>query len=94
VTGIGHRNHHVVSGSDIAVHAGKVVVEDGVAGLDGEFAAVHHRVAGVERKIADGVLELAWVDQRARRICREHQVDLDVLAQRRGSRLALRSPAH
>ena len=83
VPGIGHRDQHVIPGSDIAVRAGVFLVEDDVAGLDGELAAVRHRVAGVERQIENRIGELAGVDQRARRIAVEHHVDLDVLSERR-----------
>src|SRR5216683_6242708 len=83
VAGINHRDRYVLSGGDIAMDGGIAVVEDDVAGLDDELAAVRHRVAGVEREIEDGACELTRVDQRARRIGTEHQVDLDLLAQHR-----------
>src|SRR5713226_1605949 len=50
VTGISHRDHHVLSGGDIAVEGGMAVVEDDVAGLDGELADKQKRNKGVKKK--------------------------------------------
>ena len=59
--GIGHGDLHVLAGLHVATLAAIAVVEIGVAGLDGQFAAFRHGVAGVHRKIENGGFEFGSV---------------------------------
>ena len=81
VTGIGHRNHHVAPGGDVAAHVCVSLVDHHIAGLDEERAAVRHRVAGVEREIEDRIGKLAGINHRARRIACENHLHVDLLAE-------------
>jgi len=50
------------------MHVRVAFVEDDVAGLDRELAAVRHRVARIQRQIEHGRRELTGIDQRGPRI--------------------------
>src|SRR5450756_1547769 len=77
VPGIGHLHPDVISSGDFAGDANVTVVKNDIAGRDGQLATVRHRVAGVEREIEDGVVELTGIDQRQRDVAGEFRHDLD-----------------
>ena len=81
--GIAHRDHHIVAGHDLAVHAGVVLVEIDVAGLERELAAIGHGVARVEGKVEHRRRELVRIDQGRPCILGQQRRDLDVFAERR-----------
>ena len=62
--GVADRDHHVVSGRDLAVHARVVFVEEDVAGLDRELAAIGHGIARIDCQIENGRRKQAWIGQR------------------------------
>ena len=59
-----------------------VLVEMAVGGLDGEPAAVRHRVARIDGEIEDRVLELVRIDRRLPQAAGQHGLDRDGLADR------------
>ena len=66
--GVADRDHHVIAGRDLAVHARVALVEEDVAGLERELAAVGHGIARVDRQIEHGGGELIGIGQRRPRI--------------------------
>ena len=58
---VGHRNFHVLTGPDLRIPRAINLIEKGVAGLDGQFAAFGHGVARVDREIKDGGFKLRLV---------------------------------
>ena len=85
--GVADRDHHVIAGDDVGIHAGIAVVEEDVAGLQHQRAAVRHGVARVQREIEDRGGKLARVDQRRPGILGELRHDGDLLAERRVQQL-------
>jgi hypothetical protein len=69
------------------VHARVVFVENDVAGLDRELAAVGHGIARIDCQIENGRRQQAWVDQCGPCIFRQQRADFDVFAQRRVQQL-------
>ena len=62
--GVADRDHHVVAGRELAVHARVVFVEEHVAGLEREPAAVGHRIARIDCQIENGRGQQVWIGQR------------------------------
>ena len=59
--GVGDGNLHVLPGTRVGVLPAIGVVEIGVAGFDGHFAAVGHRIAGVDGEIEHRGFELRGI---------------------------------
>ena len=62
--GVADCDHHVIAGRKLAVHIRVVFVEEDVAGLERELAAVGHGIARVYRQIEKGRRKQVWSDQR------------------------------
>ena len=77
--GVGHGQQHVGPRSRGEVLRGVRLVELGVAGLDGEPAAVGHRVARVDGEVDDHLLDLAGVRLHRAEPGPECRAELDVL---------------
>ena len=73
----------IVSGGDLAVGADVTLAEHDVFALQSEFAALRHRITGVQREIEDRRCELTGVDESGRDVIGQYRVDFDVFAQRR-----------
>jgi hypothetical protein len=56
--GVGDGDLHVLPRTHVGILAAIGVVEIGVAGFDGQFAAVRHRIAGIDGEIEDCGFEL------------------------------------
>ena len=76
--GVAHRQHHMRTRRRAPVLPDVRLVEFDVGGLDGEIAALRHRVARVDRQVHDDLFELArvGVDAVEGRIERRHQPDV------------------
>src|SRR2546426_1032055 len=57
-TGVGHREHHIAAGGTVRVLE---LREVDIAGLDGEPAALAHRIARIDREIDDHLLDLTGI---------------------------------
>ena len=81
LAGVADVDLHVVARRHLD-HAGERGVELAQRNGDRQLAAFGHGVAGVDREVEDGVLELVRVDQGVQRRAGQAQVDADRLAQR------------
>ena len=61
-TGVSDRDYDVLTGGDFAQETGCSLSNGNVATMDLECAAVGHGVAGVEREVEEGVLQLIRID--------------------------------
>ncbi len=59
--GVGDRDLHVLAGLHVDILPTIAFVEIGVAGLDGQFAAFRHGVAGIDRKVENGAFQLGGI---------------------------------
>ncbi len=66
--GVADRDHHVIAGRDLALHARVAFVEEDVAGLERELAAIGHGIARVYCQIENGGGELIGIGQCSPRI--------------------------
>src|ERR1700733_2512790 len=81
-TCVGHRDHHILPRRQILILANILVVEGGVAGLGSQPAFTVHRVAGVDRKVQNRILELIRIDEAIPETASDHRLDLDLPAER------------
>ena len=79
--GVADGDHHVLAGRQFRVVPCVVVVEHGVAYLDGELAHAVHGVARVDAQVEHRVFHLGGIDQRVPQAARDHGFHLDLLAQ-------------
>src|SRR5262249_53551745 len=79
--GVADAAHAVLARGDLAVLRGIGVVEEGVGDLDGELAAVRHRVARVDGEIEQRALELARIDEGIPQPARDDALDVDAFAE-------------
>ncbi len=78
LAGIGDGEHHVRTGVHAQVQIGIFLVEPDVAGLQGQLAALGHRVARVHDQIHDHLFEAARIDFHAREFGSGARRELDV----------------
>ena len=82
--GVADGQHHVLARLRWGVQAGIAFVERDIGGLDGEFAALRHGIAGVDRQIHDDLFDLAGIGaHRAQFRARDHY-QIDVFADQPG----------
>ncbi len=72
---------------DVDLGTGVVLVEHGVAQLQGELAPIRHGIAGIDRQVQHHLFELVRVDHRRPQPARHHGFDFDALAQRLAQQL-------
>ena len=60
--GVGDGDLHVLPGAQVGILPAIAVVEIGVGGFDSQFAAVGHRIAGIDGEIEDRGFELGGID--------------------------------
>ena len=80
---VGDRDHHVLARRHVAVVAAISFVEIDIPSLDGQFAAIAHGVARVDRDVDDGAFELMRVGAGFPQPGGQNGLDLNMLAQRR-----------
>ena len=78
---IGHRDHHILPRRQIVMLADILVVEEGIAGFDRQPAFAVHRVAGVDRKVQNRILQLIRVDEAIPQPTGDYRLDLDLPAE-------------
>ena len=81
---VGHRQQDVLARGKSVLAVGRDIgfVEIGVRRLDGQAAAIGHRVAGVDGEVEDRVFELIGIDRDLPQAACEHGLDGDGLADR------------
>jgi hypothetical protein len=82
VAAVANRQPHVLPGLELGLRRGVVLADLDVRGLDHELAAPGHGVAGVDREIQNGVLQLPRVDATQPEPDPAHDLDLDGFTQR------------
>ena len=78
---VGDLDHRIASRHRFGIHRNVSGIQDDVARLDQQFAAVRHRIARIEAEIDQRGLELGAIDMDDAEIVREHGVDLDLRTQ-------------
>lgn len=67
VSGVGHRQHDILAGTNLGLGSGIGVIEVRVGRLDGQAAAARHRVARINAQVQQRVADLRGVGERAGR---------------------------
>src|SRR5262245_10099781 len=81
--GVAHRDQDVVSGADIIIVPGVILVEHDEAGLKDELAPIRHCVARVQCEIEQRSCKLGGIDGGDADVVLEYGFDLDLFAKRR-----------
>ena len=57
-----HGKDRIPAGDHIDVRLRKTLVDDAVARFDDQFAAIRHRVLGIDDQVHDHLLDMAGID--------------------------------
>lgn len=81
-TGIGDREHDILTGHDLGMRPAVGIVEKGIADLDSQLAGAVHRISGVDRKVEQRILDLDRIGKRIPETAGDDGLDLDFFAER------------